>query len=136
MVATGGQFLTTDLIEAPVMNNLHPLTIAATGIALVTTVTVAAVPSAALACNPDDCSGLSSEELARDRAEIRRLNREQLRYVQRRDAGYSRGWDAQREHSKTMSAYERERAEYERRMAQWREAVRRCNAGDLRYCAG
>ena len=97
---------------------------------------LAGVPSAspALACNPDDCKGLSAEELARDRAEIRRLNREQLRYVQRRDAEYSRGWDAQRQHADDMRAYEQDRAEYERRMAQWREAVRRCRAGDWRYC--
>ncbi len=91
--------------------------------------------SPALACNPDDCGGLSAEERARDRAEIRRLNREQLRYVQRRDAEYARGWDAQREHAQEMSAYERERAEYERRMAEWRESVRRCRAGDYRYCS-
>ncbi|MHA7818679.1 MAG: hypothetical protein ACX930_03415 [Erythrobacter sp.] len=99
---------------------------------------IAGVPSAspALACNPDDCKGLSAEELARDRAEIRRLNREQLRYVQRRDAEYARGWDATRRHADEMRAYEEDRAEYERRMARWREAVRRCRAGDYRYCEG
>ena len=94
--------------------------------------------SAAMACatpDPDEgCKGLSAEELARDRAEIRRLNREQLRYVERRDAEYARGWDAQEQHSQDMAAYQRERADYERRMAQWREAVRRCRAGDYRYC--
>lgn len=86
-------------------------------------------PSPALACNPDDCGGLSAKELARDRAEIRRLNREQKRYVDRRDAEYARGWNAQREHAAAME-------EYERRMAEWREAVRRCRAGDRRYCTG
>ena len=91
-------------------------------------------PSLALACNPDDCGGLSREELKRDRAEIRRLNREQLRYVQRRDAEYARGWDATRRHQDDLATYEAERAEYERRMAQWREAIRRCEAGDYRYC--
>lgn len=96
----------------------------------------AASPAPALACNPDDCKGLSAEELARDRAEIRRLNREQLRYVQRRDAEYSRGWEATRRHEQDMRDYEADRAEYERRMAQWREAVRRCRAGDYRYCEG
>lgn len=96
----------------------------------------AAVPSPALACNPDDCEELTREERARDRAEIRRLNREQLRYVQRRDAEYARGWDAQERHAQDMRAYEYDRAEYERRMAEWRDAVRRCRAGDWRYCGG
>ena len=93
-------------------------------------------PSPAFACNPDDCERLTSEERKRDRAEIRRLNREQLRYVQRRDAEYARGWDATRQHSDEMAAYEAEREAYERRMAAWREAVRRCEAGDYRYCRG
>lgn len=88
----------------------------------------AAAPLAA--CNPDDCGKgrLSAEELKRDKAEIRRLNREQLRYVQRRDAEYAKGWRARRQHKEDL-------AEYERRMAEWREAVRRCRAGDYRYCA-
>lgn len=90
----------------------------------------------ALACGPDDCKGLSAEELARDRAEIRRLNREQLRYVQKRDAEYARGWEATRQHEQDIRDYEADRAEYERRMAAWREAVRRCRAGDYRYCEG
>lgn len=88
-----------------------------------------AVPSPALAaCNPDDCGSMSKEALARDKAEIRRLNREQLRYVQKRDAEYAKGWRAQKQ-------YKADLAEYERRMAAWREAVRRCEAGDHRYCA-
>ena len=93
--------------------------------------------STAYACaSPDEegCKGLSAEELRRDRAEIRRLNREQLRYVERRDAEYARGWDARRQHQDDLAAYDRERAEYERRIAAWREAVRRCQAGDYRYC--
>lgn len=97
---------------------------------------LSAAPAAA-SCNPDDCGkgSLSAEELARDKAEIKRLNREQLRYVQRRDAEYAKGWDATRRHRTEMSQYEREQADYERRMAQWREAVRRCREGDYRYCA-
>lgn len=82
----------------------------------------------ASACNPDGCGGLSREELARDKAEIRRLNNEQARYVQRRDAEYAKGWQARRDHKRAV-------ADYERRMAEWREAVRRCQAGDYRYCA-
>ncbi|GMN03671.1 hypothetical protein [Erythrobacter sp. MTPC3] len=95
-----------------------------------------AAPAAA-SCNPDDCGkgSLSAAELARDKAEIKRLNREQLRYVQRRDAEYAKGWDATRRHKSEMSQYAREQADYERRMAQWREAVRRCRDGDYRYCA-
>lgn len=93
--------------------------------------------SAALACaGPDGgCGGLSAEELARDRAEIRRLNREQKAYVDRRDAEYARGWEARRRHQQTLRDHDAARADYERRMARWREAVRRCNAGDWRYCA-
>lgn len=89
----------------------------------------------AMACNPDDCRGLSKEELARDKAEIERLNREQLRFVRGRDAEYARGWDAHRRHAQDMAAYQTERAAYERRMEEWREAVRRCEAGDYRFCA-
>lgn len=89
--------------------------------------TAAPAPAAA-ACNPDDCGGMSREALARDKAEIRRLNREQLRYVQKRDAEYARGWRARKQHKADL-------ADYERRMAEWREAVRRCEAGDHRYCA-
>lgn len=92
--------------------------------------------ASALACNPEDCRGLSPEELARDKAEIERLNREQLRHVRARDAEYARGWQARRDHSQALTEYERSRAEYERRMAQWRESVRRCEAGEYRFCAG
>ncbi|MBD2841468.1 hypothetical protein [Erythrobacter rubeus] len=97
---------------------------AALAMALVST------PTQSLACNPDDCGkgSLSAEELARDKAEIRRLNREQARYVKRRDAEYAKGWAATRNHEAEMDRYERE-------MAAWREAVRRCQAGDYRYCA-
>ena len=100
---------------------------------------VPALPFAAapaLACNPEECRGLSAEELARDRAEIRRLNREQLRYVRTRDAEYARGWEARRAHAQALADHEQARADYERRMEQWREAVRRCEAGEYRYCAG
>ena len=88
-----------------------------------------AMPAApALACNPDDCyKGMSKEDLARDSAETRRLNLQQKRYVDQRDAQYAKGWRAQRDHKAAM-------AEHERRMAEWREAVRRCEAGDWRYC--
>ena len=107
-----------------------------TAIAAIIIGTSASSPAPAFACNPDGCKGLSAEELARDRAEIRRLNREQKRYVDRRDAEYARGWNARKDHAQDLAAYHAERAEYERRMEQWREAVRRCRAGDYRYCGG
>lgn len=114
-----------------------PIVLLAAG-AVLATIGAASSPAPAFAttCNPEGCEELTREERARDRAEIRRLNREQLRYVRRRDAEYSRGWDAQERHAQDMASYEAERAEYERRMAQWREAVRRCRAGDYRYCEG
>ena len=100
----------------------------------------AVAPASALtsvsACDPEECEELPKVDRERDRAEIRRLNREQLRYVQRRDAEYKRGWDAQERHAQDMAAYEAQREAYERRMAEWREAVRRCEAGDYRYCGG
>ena len=109
---------------APPQSIAFTATLGAIGAALLVTAT-----PPANACNPDQgCGGLSREELARDKAEIKRLNREQARYVQRRDAEYAKGWQAQRDHKDAM-------ADYERRMAEWREAVRRCNAGDYRYCA-
>lgn len=104
------------------------LAAAALGAVLAPASAVTMVPTPAYACDPDDCGGgLSREELARDKAEIRRLNREQLRYVRQRDAEYAKGWKARKRHKAEL-------AEYDRRMAEWRDAVRRCNAGDYRYC--
>lgn len=97
------------------------------GTVFAVSLTAAPVPASA-ACNPDDCGGMSREALARDKAEIRRFNREQARYVKKRDAEYAKGWRARRQHKADL-------AEYDRRMAAWREAVRRCEAGDYRYCA-
>lgn len=88
----------------------------------------ALAPPAASACGPDNCKGLSKEERARDKAEIKRMNDAQARYVQKRDAEYAKGWKAQSEHKAVLAAHQR-------RMAEWREAVRRCEAGDHRYCA-
>ncbi|MEM7666629.1 MAG: hypothetical protein AAF250_12295 [Pseudomonadota bacterium] len=88
---------------------------------------IVAMPTTVLADDPKDPAMQTREARERDAAEIRRLNREQLRYVQRRDAEYARGWQATRDHKAAM-------ADYERQMAEWREAVRRCRAGDRRYC--
>src|SRR3546814_12103912 len=53
---------------------------------------VAAAYGPALADDPYE--KLTPEELAQDRETIRRLNREQLDYVRKRDAGYAEGWRA------------------------------------------
>lgn len=90
-------------------------------------VAVAALPSVAVADDPrDPLLSKNAAARARDKAEIRRLNQEQLRYVQARDARYaasnaaSRDWAAQ---------------ENARRMAKWRHAVKMCESGHHEYCA-
>jgi hypothetical protein len=62
---------------------------------------------------------------AADAAIIRRLNIEQLRYVQQRDARYAEGWQRTREYPAEQARYEQdmaqyrdERAAYEARMAE------------------
>lgn len=87
---------------------------------------VCAGPS--LADDPKDPTMRSAEARARDAAIIRQLNRDQLKYVRNRDAQQRKGWEA-------YKAYPRQRAEYERRMADWRHAVRMCEAGRYEYCA-
>lgn len=87
------------------------------------------ITSPALADDPRDPAMQSRAARAADAAEIRRLNNEQAAYVKRRDAEYAKGWQAYREYPKAQ-------AEYERRLAEWRRAVRLCKAGDYRYCGG
>jgi hypothetical protein len=82
----------------------------------------------ALADDPKDPKMRSAEARARDAAEIRRLNQEQLRYVQRRDAQQAAGWQAYRD-------YPTAQADYERKMAAWRRAVQMCESGHHEYCA-
>lgn len=109
----------------------------------------AAALAAAVASGPaladDPYEKLSPEELAQDRETIRRLNREQLDYVRKRDAQYAEGWRAygrSRRSSDTdrrydddqVRAYETDRREYERAMAEWREDVAACRAGYYEYC--
>jgi hypothetical protein len=84
--------------------------------------------SAALADDPRDAAMQSRSARERDAAEVRRLNREQLRYVQERDARYAKGWQAYRD-------YPAKQAEYERAMAEWRRAVKLCEDGHHEYCA-
>lgn len=86
------------------------------------------IPGTALADDPNDPAMRSAEARARDAAIIRQLNREQLRHVEQRDAQYAEGWQAYRDAP-------RQQAEYERRMAEWRRAVRLCESGHRQYCA-
>lgn len=88
----------------------------------------ACLPGAALADDPKDPKMRSAEARARDAAEIRRLNREQLRHVQRRDAQLAKGWQDYRD-------YPAAQADYEHKMAEWRRAVELCESGRHEYCA-
>jgi len=107
------------------------------------------VPAAAMADDPNDPAMRDAGARARDHATIQRLNRQQLAYVQQRDAGYAEGWRDWREARGGKAAYSRgrghdadsaqgnyarERARYERDMAQWRRAVAACRAGDYSAC--
>jgi hypothetical protein len=101
----------------------------------------ALVPAPVLADDPNDPTMRSAEARARDRAIIRRLNREQLAYVKRRDARYAAGWRAYRErgsrqaeYARDMAEYRKRRAAYNRDMAEWRHAVAACRAGRYEYC--
>lgn len=88
---------------------------------------VLGVPVAALADDPRDPAMRSPEARERDRAMIRELNLRQLEYVRKRDAEYAHGWQAYRD-------YPRAQREYQRRMAEWRCAVRLCEDGHYEYC--
>jgi hypothetical protein len=82
----------------------------------------------AMADDPNDPAMRSAAARERDRAVIRRLNQQELARVRARDARYADGWRAYREAPARQ-------AEYERRMAEWRRAVRLCNSGHHEYCA-
>ncbi len=93
---------------------------------------VVAAPSAALADDPKDPTMRSAAARARDSAIIKRLNQDQLRYVQKRDAEYAKGWAAYRNAPRENA---RRQDEYLREMARWRHAVRMCDSGHREYCA-
>lgn len=93
-------------------------------------IVVAAAP--AMADDPNDPAMRSAAAKARDRAIIKRMNQDQLRYVQQRDAEYTGGWAAYRNAPRENA---RRQAEYEREMARWRHAVRMCESGRHEYCA-
>jgi len=123
----------------------------------------AMVPGYAMADDPNDPAMRSAAARARDRAIIRQLNRDQLAYVQKRDAGYAQGWQnyregqggaqgrtqarAQSDYEDTAydapaydarrdgAAYEQSRRQYEQDLAAWRHAVSQCRQGNYAYCA-
>lgn len=88
----------------------------------------AAVPTVALADDPNDPAMRSAAARARDKAIIRQLNLDQAAQVKARDARQAKGWAAHK-------AYPAKLAAYERRMAEWRHAVRMCDSGRHEYCA-
>lgn len=89
----------------------------------------ATAPSVAVADDPNDPTMRSAAARARDKAIIRQLNLDQAAYVKARDARQARGWA-------DYKAYPAQRAAYERRMAEWRRAVRMCESGHHEYCGG
>jgi len=109
----------------------------------------------ASADDPNDPT-MTPEAIARDRAEIRRMNRDQLAYVRQRDAGYAQGWrdydeargrsaryveddrgyaDERRDYETSRADYAEQRREYDREMRAWREDVAACRAGYYEHCA-
>lgn len=105
--------------------------------------------SPALADDPKDPAMRSPAARARDSEIIRQLNLRQLAEVRERDSRYAADWRAARErneragegysaslrdHESAMDDYARERARYERQMAQWRHVVAACGAGYYQAC--
>jgi hypothetical protein len=111
-------------------------------------IAAATLPSVALADDPLDPKMQSEAARERDRAMIRKLNRDMLEQVQARDAQYAAGWQAYREQPRVqaeyrqrLAAYERElergaaeRRRYEREMAEWRRKDAACRAGHYAAC--
>lgn len=104
----------------------------------------ALLPGVAWADDPHDPAMRSKVALEQDRAEIARLNRAQLAYVQRRDAGYAQGWAAWRNAGggngidardrRAEADYAEAKARHAREMDDWRARVAACRAGDYRAC--
>lgn len=92
----------------------------------------AVVSTTAMADDPNDRSMRNPANRARDAAIIKRLNQEQLAYVQNRDAHYAQGW---RDYRNGPRVAPEQQARYDREMAAWRRAVTRCQAGYYDYCA-
>lgn len=103
--------------------------------------------SPARADDPRDPT-MTPDAIARDRAEIRRLNREQLSHVRERDAGYAQGWqdwrdahdsgparyEADDDYRASLRDYDRQRDDYDRAMADWRRDVAACRQGYYAAC--
>lgn len=92
---------------------------------------MALLTSPALADDPHDPGMRSAAARARDRAIIRQMNQRQLAYVRERDA---RNMETYRRARRGQGAYADARADYARRMSDWRRAVAACNAGRWEYC--
>jgi len=105
----------------------------------------------ALADDPKDPALRTAAARAADRERTRRLNLGELAHVRQRDAAYAQGWAAARaaapdpsgnegyaaalrDHRARQTAYENDRADYDRRMAQWRRQVAACHAGEISAC--
>lgn len=111
---------------------------------LISTAALAAAVAYGPALADDPYEKLTPEELEQDRATIRRLNREQLDYVRKRDARYAEGWRAYARSGRgsasdgrfqdQVRAYEADRRSYERAMAEWRQDVAACRDGYYEYC--
>ncbi|MCE2842256.1 MAG: hypothetical protein ACK564_06730 [Novosphingobium sp.] len=103
---------------------------------------VIAVSAPSLADDPKDpLLSKSAEARARDKAIIRQLNINEMQRVRAQEAQQAQGWQAYREQPARQAEYRaaladhaREQAAYEQKMAAWREAVRRCRAGEFSYC--
>ena len=87
-----------------------------------------AMSSPVLADDPNDPSMRSAAARARDKAIIRQLNLDQAAYVKARDARQAQGW-------KAYKSYPAAKAAHERKMAEWRRAVRMCESGHHEHCA-
>lgn len=108
----------------------------------------ALLPVSALADDPHDPTMRSAAARARDHAIIRRLNQNELAYVQQRDARDAEGWRNYRSRGANSEDYARRRADYERtnqryaedqnhyqrQMSAWRRAVAACRAGVYSAC--
>lgn len=110
-------------------------------------IVAAMVPAAALADDPHDPAMRNAAARALDSAKTRELNRQENERVVRTgvrwhvvrsgsveepgDDGYAA---ALRDHDRAMDQYGRDRARYERQMAEWRRAVAACEAGDYSAC--
>ena len=103
---------------------------------------VAAISVPSLADDPKDpLLSKSAAARAKDKAIIRQLNINEMQRVRAQEAQQAQGWQAYREQPARQAEYRaaladhaRERAAHEKKMAAWREAVRRCRAGEYSYC--